>query len=204
MTRKKKRPQPSKRLQIKDSEGWTHVLKGFKNLTITPSTPSHNHFLPVPIPKDLTLQDLQKDHLYYQQKWRDCSVSKNLKQIFTADIVPSSPNTITHCVCLGLGSLTTSRPSPWWELVCLEQILEIWHIPLPQVCIQDPVFNALDKAFFASLNFTVLEDPAAIVEIDQSALLFAPHLEVAVYAKALEKADPGLCVGTDLEHLVDR
>lgn len=71
------------------------------------------------------------------------------------------------------------------------------------IYVQDPVFNDMDAAFLKSLGYVVLSDPEAFDCITPSTFLFAPHLELAVYVRALDKAKPRLCVGTDIEEYLD-
>ncbi|KAL9641321.1 MAG: hypothetical protein Q9204_000115 [Flavoplaca sp. TL-2023a] len=80
--------------------------------------------------------------------------------------------------------------------------------PIP-IYIQDPIFNPLDIAYLSeSLNFTVLNHPAAFSEITPSTFLFAPHLEMELYARALGartgQSGPRLCVGTDVMECIEQ
>ncbi|KAI4276202.1 MAG: hypothetical protein LQ337_002642 [Flavoplaca oasis] len=80
--------------------------------------------------------------------------------------------------------------------------------PIP-ISIQDPIFNPLDITYLSeSLNFTVLNHPAAFSEITPSTFLFAPHLEMELYARALGAptghAGPRLIVGTDVMECIDQ
>ena len=76
------------------------------------------------------------------------------------------------------------------------------------VYIQDPIFNRLDITFLSSsLNYTLLTHPSAFSKITSSTLLFAPHLEIEVYAQTLagvEQQQPQICIGTDLTQCIDR
>lgn len=72
------------------------------------------------------------------------------------------------------------------------------------IYVQDPVFNHLDNTFLKSLGYTVLSDPEAFDFITPSTFLFAPHLETWVFAQALDKAKPRLCVGTVMEECLNR
>ncbi|KAL8980876.1 MAG: hypothetical protein Q9205_004168 [Flavoplaca limonia] len=80
--------------------------------------------------------------------------------------------------------------------------------PIP-IYIQDPIFNPLDIAYLSeSLNFTVLNHPAAFSETTPSTFLFAPHLEMELYARALGaptgQSGPRLCVGTDVTECIEQ
>ncbi len=54
---------------------------------------------------------------------------------------------------------------------------------------------------------SVVEDPDAFERIDKGTFLFAPHLEVGVFARALEGKGEGegpvVCVGSDVGGYVD-
>ncbi|KAL8806353.1 MAG: hypothetical protein Q9182_001383 [Xanthomendoza sp. 2 TL-2023] len=79
------------------------------------------------------------------------------------------------------------------------------HPPTIDLLIQDPIFNPLDHEFLASLGYTILTHPSAFTQITSSTLLFAPHLEIDIYAQALSgAAQPALCIGTDLTECLDR
>ncbi|KAL8965252.1 MAG: hypothetical protein Q9183_003950, partial [Haloplaca sp. 2 TL-2023] len=77
--------------------------------------------------------------------------------------------------------------------------------PPMKVYLQDPIFNALDRTFLSSLGYTVLPHPDAFNHITESTFLFAPHLELEIYAKALNTSTPPtICVSTDLQQCIDR
>ncbi|KAL8997366.1 MAG: hypothetical protein Q9169_003348 [Polycauliona sp. 2 TL-2023] len=90
-----------------------------------------------------------------------------------------------------------------------------WLTPPPNtqipIYIQDPIFNPLDITYLSSLNFTVLDHPAAFPKITRTTFLFAPHLEMELYARALGAATgqsgqlgPRLCIGTDVTECMDQ
>ncbi|KAK0513438.1 hypothetical protein JMJ35_004424 [Cladonia borealis] len=61
-----------------------------------------------------------------------------------------------------------------------------------------------------SISISVVTDPSALGMIDEGTFLFAPHLEVGVFARALDggekgegKGGPVVCVGSDLGGYVD-
>lgn len=226
MTRKKKPPQNPKRQQITDSNGWTHISRSRKPINFSPEK-NNNTPSPAEIPNGQTLLDLQKSHTHYREQWLPSTCYQNLQTILKTDFTSSFPSfkRIDRCITLGLGSLSNGRRSSWWELVFLESVLDFLspspiteeeeeeearnkreksHNEKLQIFIQDPVFNDLDVAFFQTLGFTALSDPEAFDHITPSTFLFAPHLEIEVYERALEKAKPRLCVGTDLGECLDR
>ncbi|KAL8737898.1 MAG: hypothetical protein Q9181_001235 [Wetmoreana brouardii] len=220
MTRKKKPPSQPKRHQFTDSSGWTHIVRDLKDTHITNSSlPSRNKdkLQPAPIPPGQTLLDLQKTHALYRSRWLSSPCYQHIHRLFVDDVLTQIGGRakIDRCVVLGLGSLSNGRTSSWWELVLLETVLEFLLSSSPpstpqselKVFLQDPILNAFDQAFLSSLsrNYTILPHPLAFAEITDTTFLFAPHLELEIYAKALSQVmQPNMCVGTDLRECVDR
>ncbi|KAL8716324.1 MAG: hypothetical protein Q9220_000229 [cf. Caloplaca sp. 1 TL-2023] len=220
MTRKKKAPSQPKRLQVTDSDGWTHIIHGLKNthLSDTPKYKIRDRIQPAEIPEGQTLYDLQNYYAHYCSQWQSSTCCHAIQELLRMEILPSiSPRVIKRCVVLGIGSFSEGRHSSWWELVFLKTVLELLQQQIGRekqgqgkeaaeeeakmaVYLQDPVFNALDTAFLQSLGYVVLEHPAAFDEIDEATFVFAPHVEVDVYSEALEgvKGLPRMCIGTDL------
>ncbi|KAL9579521.1 MAG: hypothetical protein Q9212_005062 [Teloschistes hypoglaucus] len=227
MTRKKKPAPKLKRVEITDSDGWTHITKGLKNTHLTTSSLpcSGTKIQPAPIPSGQTLTELQKTHAHYRTQWLASPSQQQIHDLFVREVLPSlndpvavKKQGIDRCVVLGLGSLSNGGRSSWWELVFLETVLSLLQpaasdtssgpqdegAPPIEIMIQDPVLNVMDHTFFSSLGYTVLADPMAFDEITESTLLFVPHLEVNVYAEALSKARPIMCAGTDVREYIDK
>ncbi|KAL8647483.1 MAG: hypothetical protein Q9210_005534 [Variospora velana] len=223
MTRKKKPPPHPKRIQVTDSDGWTHIRRSHSKTTSNKhaccSSSSSKKLHPSSVPTGQTLLDLRNTHAHYRSQWLSSPCHLALQDLLRNDLpLFSSSRFIDRCIILGLGSLSNGRRSSWWELVFFETLLEtIFHHPshdhretpdrkLGETAIyaQDPVFNDLDRGFLEDLGYTVVSDPAAFDLTTASTLLFAPHLEVEVYAKALGKAKPRLCVGTVMEECLER
>ncbi|KAI4175922.1 MAG: hypothetical protein LQ348_006083 [Seirophora lacunosa] len=217
MTRKKKPLPPYKRIQVTDSDGWTHISRSHAKTTSNKHVcSSPKKLLPSLVPTGQTLLDLRNTHSHYRSQWLTSHCHRALEDLLRNDLPPSLP--IDRCLVLGLGSLSNGRRSSWWELVFLETLLQNLFPPSPHqretpeqgkpqgpaLYAQDPVFNDLDNAFLEHLGYTVVSDPRAFDLITASTMLFAPHLEVEVYARSLGKAKPRLCVGTAMEECLDR
>ncbi|KAI4106359.1 MAG: hypothetical protein LQ339_003096 [Xanthoria mediterranea] len=270
MTRKRKPPRQTHRLQVTGPDGWTRITKGFKNCHLKDSPRLVNQ--PPEIPPNQTLADLAKSHARYRDQWLSSPCYQTIQKLLLDDVIPaltSNGRTIDRCVMMGLGSLSNGQRSSWWELVFLESVLSLLplassassqnkspgpghHQPsnpnisnsneqksativeeaeepttsssststppnpplrtnLP-IYIQDPIFNPLDISYLtSSLGYTVLHHPAAFAHLTPSTFLFAPHLEMELYAWALSAAagqlgqpGPTLCVGTDVAECIDR
>ncbi|KAI4140384.1 MAG: hypothetical protein LQ341_003854 [Variospora aurantia] len=226
MPRKKKPSPHPKRIQVTDSDGWTHIRRSHSKTTSNKHaccSSSLKKLLPSSIPTGQTLLDLRNTHAHYRSQWLPSPCHLALQDLLRNDLPLffffSSSRCIDRCIILGLGSLSNGRRSSWWELVFLETLLESLflhpsshhHRKTPDrkleetaIYAQDPVFNELDRVFLEDLGYTVVSDPAAFDLITASTLLFAPHLEVEVYAKALGKAKPRMCIGTAMEECLER
>ncbi|KAL8694700.1 MAG: hypothetical protein Q9218_000711 [Villophora microphyllina] len=223
MTRKKKSLPKPKRVELTDSDGWTHIIKGLKNTQLNNASFSDDTKIQsASIPSRQTLTDLRKLHAQYRSQWLSSPCCHQIRKLFLQEILPSLDTStgekkkIDRCVVLGLGSLSNGRRSSWWEVVFLENVLSLLWPALDslssrqegttpiKVLVQDPVLNAVDHSFFSSLGYTVLADPLAFDEITETTFLFAPHLELDVYAKALSGAQPIMCVGTDLKECIEK
>ncbi|KAL9596145.1 MAG: hypothetical protein Q9219_006006, partial [cf. Caloplaca sp. 3 TL-2023] len=221
MTRKKKPPPRPKRREITDADGWTHISRSntHRPTYLSNASSSSQKVFPAEIPSGQTLVDLETSYTHYRQQWLSSSYCQTLLDFFQNNLPASfhsgsQKGTIDRCVVLGLGSLSNGRRSSWWELVFLETVLHFLSTPNAadskppgsgfQVYVQDPIFNHMDATFLQSLGYTVLPDPESFDHITSSTFLFAPHLEVEVYVRALDKAKPALCIGTDIGECLDR
>ncbi|KAI4242780.1 MAG: hypothetical protein L6R40_003844 [Gallowayella cf. fulva] len=128
MARKKKASKQPKRLELTDTDGWTHIIKGLKNVHLNKPSVLTKALQPAEIPQDQTLNDLQRSHARYRDQWLSSPCYRSTRQLFLAQI-PFHPTEgkgkIDRCVVLGLGSLSNGRRSSWWELVFLETILSL-------------------------------------------------------------------------------
>ncbi|KAL8795455.1 MAG: hypothetical protein Q9195_002044 [Heterodermia aff. obscurata] len=206
-TSRKKKPGQSKRLQITDDHGWTHISKATdRSKYQLQYSFSDEKLSPTAIPRGLTIRDVNTSFSRTLKIWKDSSCLKKLQDgikntILTADIE------ITTCVCLGLGSLTGGKlpETSLFELAALVTILESLGAKhqISTVYMQDPIFNLLDEEFLCSLGYTVVSNPAGFTKIGATTFLFAPHLEWPVYSTALQNRSPALCIGNDVQEYLD-
>ncbi|KAL8652793.1 MAG: hypothetical protein Q9226_004120 [Calogaya cf. arnoldii] len=129
MTRKRKPPKQTKRLEVTGPDGWTRITKGLINVHLRTSPRLANQ--PPEIPPNQTLADLEKTHARYRTQWLSSPSYQNIRKLFLEDIIPAltasgnSNGNVDRCVMLGLGSLSNGQRSSWWELVFLESVLSI-------------------------------------------------------------------------------
>ena len=222
MTRKKKRPPQSKHHQVIDSSGWTHVVRG-------PKGSLDSVRLSTVEPPNTTVEAFTKNfQSKCLPLWQESSCLQSLHRLFEQSILPRKDLTVNKIVCLGLGSLTAGGLTSCYEFAALLSILELLrellfssfrlfrklhHINLfryaeqkkgkshiiKAIIFQDPVFNTVDKIYLATHGFTIVDDPQAFSEIDNETFVFAPHLEVAQIAAALETERPAIFIGNNLD-----
>ena len=201
-------PRPKKRQQITDSSGWTHVLHGPKHGATTTSPNLRSlHLQSIDLGAEIAPSDLAQTMQTYDRSWRESECCQQLRCFFERDVSSSlESRRLQNCVCLGLGSLTAGRESSKHQLATLTWMLDLLrerHVIDP-VVLQDPAFTPSDVRYLTRLGYRVLASPHGFQEIHHHTFLFAPHLERNVYATALEGALPPLCVGSDLQTLIDR
>ncbi|KAM0795007.1 hypothetical protein BDR22DRAFT_826433 [Usnea florida] len=231
MPRRKKQPPQSKLQHITDASGWTHVIKGPPGL-VDPRTTDKRLQHGKAAETKYTLETyLDRFRNHYTPTWRESSCFKSLTRILEQDILPAENILITQCICLGLGSMTTGSESSSYELAALVSMLDLivspydlflppthprgrrlqadpgnppgkTH-PIQEITFQDPIFTSLDQTILKALGHTVVETPHAFSKLNDTTLLFAPHLECLHYATALEVATPALSVGSDVQIYID-
>ncbi len=138
MTRRKKPPPQRKIQQVTDSSGWTHVIKGPPGI-INPGTTDKRLQYGKSNETKYTLETyLDRFQKHYAPIWKESTCFKSLSNTFEQNILPAENITITQCICLGLGSMTTGSESSSYELAALISILEILSTHAPKTERSDP------------------------------------------------------------------
>lgn len=129
-----------KRMQVTDTSGWTHVIRGSKAQKKQSYIKPMAHLKPQEVDANMTL-----DRAYIQLKgfacdWEKSECSKTMLKIVEEDVLLSDKVNISSCVCLGLGSLTgvNRSKSSWYELVTLIWILETLGMYIPTLPLPSP------------------------------------------------------------------
>lgn len=112
----------NKRLQVTDSSGWTHVVKGCKSTVRSGDLTKHIKALR--LHDDVTQDDVAKKYQRYAQIWRQSECCKKILRVLEQDVLSQNHLTVTRCVCLGLGSLSSDGGSSTYELAALISMLE--------------------------------------------------------------------------------
>ncbi|KAL9130430.1 MAG: hypothetical protein Q9217_001397 [Psora testacea] len=200
----KKRPfMQRKRHHVTDESGWVHVVPALKHIQSTNHKVSQLQSLGTT--EYAPLRDVAERRQRYDRAWRDSECCEQLLQIIEEDLLPLRHIYIEKCVCLGLGSFTHGRESSRYQLSALIWILQVLgkNYDIKEVVFQDPAFTKSDVRHLQSMNYNVLDSPLAFEKVDRQTFLFAPHLDHNQYARALEKDLPALCIGNEVESLIE-
>jgi len=121
----------SKRQQIEDADGWTHVVDSRRSTQADPEKDGHAHvgdfeksgFSYV----ESTLEEMGRDLEYYTRKWESDEACVALKKILGEREGRAG---IENMVSVGLGSLQNARRegqrASWMQLCALRTILAIF------------------------------------------------------------------------------
>lgn len=117
-----------KRIQVKDTSGWTHIIRGSKAQRKQSYIKPMSHLKPREVDANMkTVEQASMRLKGYACDWEKSECREKLQKIMEEDVLMSDNVNISSCVCLGLGSLTgvNGSKSSWYELVTLIWILEI-------------------------------------------------------------------------------
>jgi hypothetical protein len=193
----------TKRTQIEDEEGWTHVVDaprrskngGLKKGQVI----LHGGDFEVDGVSYInrTLEEMKAEFEYWKKSWEEDSACLELKeklQVFSG---------VENVVFLGMGSLQSSRRegrrASATQLAALQTIItSLGEENGSKVILQDPQYTALDKEFLTSLGYGVVEDPEAFKEIGEGSLVYAIHCYAKVYKAVSDGKRPKALIGTDV------
>lgn len=118
-----------KRIQVTDTSGWTHIIRGSKAQKKQSYIKPMAHLKPKEVDSNMkTMEQVSRRLQGYTRDWEKSECRERLQKMIEEDILMSDNINISNCICLGLGSLTggvNGSKSSWYELVTLIWILEI-------------------------------------------------------------------------------
>lgn len=100
-SKKKSQYQHSKRVQVEDSDGWTHVVPC--KATIGKEIPHLDTLVPAEPPDGETVESVKTRFEQHRTRFLASSCWEGLQNFLNAEIRLHSPK-ITGCVCIALGS----------------------------------------------------------------------------------------------------
>lgn len=117
----------SKRVQVTDTSGWTHIIKGSKAQNKQLYLQLMAHLIPQAVDPTLNMDKVLNLLKRYTREWEESDCREKILTIVEEKVLSSGNVNITNCVCLGLGSLTglNNCNASWYELATLISILEI-------------------------------------------------------------------------------
>ena len=168
----KKHNPHKKRVEIADSTGWTHVVRGQRS-RINPNSNSQDierRLRQLKSDKSLDIDQLIQSFARLDQQWRSSTCAFELRAILNEIVIPSlhhQPESslfpISKCICLGLGRLSNSNlTSSKYELAALFSILEVLLPNKPPSPEQpDPSGKSESKGGSETTPFDIIvQDPA--------------------------------------------
>ena len=193
----------TKRTQIEDDDGWTHVVdapRRSKNGGVKKGQALlHGGDFEVDGMSYInrTLDEMKAEFEYWKKSWGKDSACLELKeklQVFSG---------VENVVFLGMGSLQSSRRegrrASATQLAALQTIItSLGDDNGSKVILQDPQYTTLDKEFLISLGYEVVEDPEAFREIGEGSLVYAIHCYAKVYKAVSDGKRPRVLIGTDV------
>ena len=163
---------------------------------------------PKQIRKGANLKSMVDLHVTLKEAWE--ASPQHLE--FSAAITKAmhKPLRITSCMCLGLGSLCGElgpleppnlAANPMKQLITFETSISMLRQQhnISHVYFQDPVFNAVDRAFLESRGYTILESPASNTVLNEETYLFMPYVHVNVALATLREYFPMLVLSYRIE-----
>jgi hypothetical protein len=193
----------TKRTQIEDDEGWTHVvdaLRRSKNGGVKKGQIIlHGGDFEVDGVSYInrTLEEMKAEFEYWKKSWEEDSACLELKEKLQV------LSGVENVVFLGMGSLQSSRRegrrASATQLAALQTIITSLGAEIgSKVVLQDPQYTALDKEFLLSLGYGVVDDPDAFKEIGERSLVYAIHCYAKVYKAVSDGKRPKVLIGTDV------
>jgi hypothetical protein len=196
----------TKRKEVEDGDGWTHIVDTPRTRSSTLKSKSKSPLLHGGDFEingvsyiNRTLEELKADYEYWKKGWEESDACKELTEKINTG--KEGKRVVENVVCLGLGSLQSSRRegrrSSATQLAALQTIKNALGGEL-KVVAQDPQFTELDKEFLVGLGFSVVDDPEAFTKIGEGSLVYAIHCYAKVYKAASDAPRPALLIGTDV------
>ncbi|KAL3422684.1 sensitivity to red light reduced-srr1 [Phlyctema vagabunda] len=199
----------TKRQEVEDSDGWTHVIEGRRHTSRAEAKSKSKE--PWLHGGDFTLQGLSyinrtleqmtADQEHYHKQWESSDAFVSLK----GQLEPTKGRFhIANVVCLGLGSLQSSRRegrrASHTQLAALRTIIQQCDIKSGTCYFQDPQFTPLDKEYLESQGYKVVDDPMAFDHITETTIVYAIHCYAEVYERVSKSSRPALLVSTDVKN----
>lgn len=190
----------TKRQQIVDEEGWTHVIdKPQRTTKAKPALYTGDFEIGGVSYVEKTVEELGRDFAHWVKVWKETEACKELEEMLKEK--KGKLRDVDNAVVLGLGSLQSARRegrrSSATQLAALQTVMEVLG-GASNVIFQDPQYTELDGQFLEVLGYKVVKDPEAFGSIGAGTLVFAVHCYKEVYGEVAAQEKPALFIGTDV------
>ena len=170
--RKKKKQQHSKRIQVVDDQGWTHVTTSTTAFSkksgprrYVPIPAVDDRLVPAEIPDGFTLEKLRDRYEWHKNRWLTSEAWEAVRGVLEGEMAKSNVVEFDNCVCIGLGSLSgllrgglvDRRTVSLFQVAALAEILEY-------ACTYDIYIlsDRIDTACLPSVVFCCVTAPGLI------------------------------------------
>jgi len=197
----------TKRKEILDDDGWTHVIDApnrkakVEGLKATPLLHGGDFVRDGVSYITRTMEELKQEFEHWKKQWDTSPASSELKTLLED---AKKKSLIENVVFLGMGSLQNSRRegrrASATQLAALQTIISILGSEGKklEVVLQDPQFTELDKEFLDSFGYKAVQDPEGFKEVKDGTLVYAIHCYVDVYKAISEGPRTAVLIGTDV------
>lgn len=156
-------------------------------------------------PPTISLEEVKRDHDRVVHEWKASPAYARLQELLSSH-TPST--TVTKAICFGLGSFDPEdnvfilKRNSHTQLAAFLVIVE--HLQSKtnnriRCIFQDPVFNAVDKAFLTSLGHEIVRSPVGFQLVDAETLAFGIHIYRPVCTEIVATHLPAIYIGTSYE-----
>lgn len=204
----------TKRTQVEDSDGWTHVVdakKGDQRASLKKDAARSNQQVGTVVSGNtkyefaiMSYEEIETEHQRVQRQWEASEDEARLKKLLASY---SEKHNITRVVCLGLGSLQNlsqvRRRTAHTQLLALQTITAALGVASVRHIAQEPLFTDLDKKFLVSQGFEIMDDPEAVSHIDGQSLVYALHCGWGLYQAVGQQPPCALLIGNEIEHYLE-
>jgi SRR1 len=206
-TEKKKTVVHTKRKEILDDDGWTHIVDApnrnakAEGLKTTPLLHGGDFLRDGVSYINRTLDEMKTEFEYWKKQWEASPAWSELKTLLAER---QERRQIDNFVFLGMGSLQNSRRegrrASATQLAALQTIISVLGSEAneTEVVLQDPQFTDLDGQFLSVLGYKVVQDPVAFMQVNEMTLVYAIHCYVDVYKTISAGPRPAILIGTDV------